>query len=700
MPEHEFREKNSVANPFPDYPPYERRKKPLWLGIAVIAVFILAAVGWLFWGISQREQDFENNLRKRQELLAASQAQLVKEMLNSTVKQANRVIKSELFKLYASDVHLIEDDISLLVAGPLPGKVYSEEVQTLAKQLPMMRNLLTDFTRISGYLSGRIVNPSGKVFITTDTAATVGLRGDQQGLIEQTFELRQPQFGPMYHSPSGLVADTYLPIFSPGTDGASKPPVAVLVLSQVVGNRLEEMRNSSLMEPGERIRWLQKVEDGYEEIVPWLPGQVRKISAALDIDTEGRLPFAVRESLTGDKVYSLGLPVDGPDWWVVAEADFQLVRANLRNQQKALISITVLVILVFGVAAGALWAFFIGHQERKMARHFEHLAQEIDQQRQLLDQINNNIADYIVLYDLQGRFRYVNPAFAAAVGRTTEEMIGMDNEAIFGFDTARRLEHSDQQVLTEETSHTINETVYLQSEPHHLQISKAPLKDNQGRINGIVAVIRDVTAIVNVQRRQEQATRKSLDALVRAIELTDPYLAGHSQMMRSLGVEVAKALNAADADIATIETAANLSQIGKLFVARELLFKEGPLTAEEKKRMEEHVTHAGRVLKDIDFGLPVFEAVTQMNESLDGSGYPLGLKGDEVIFTARVLAVANSFCAMVKPRAYRGARSIEEALDILAQAGQVYDQRVVAALVEVVRSSLGEKLLARYREQS
>ena len=186
--------------------------------------------------------------------------------------------------------------------------------------------------------------------------------------------------------------------------------------------------------------------------------------------------------------------------------------------------------------------------------------------------------------------------------------------------------------------------------------------------------------------------------MVRAIELTDPYLAGHSRLVRVFGAEVAKALNASDLDVATVETAANLSQIGKLFIDRELLFKAEALTAGEKEQMEQHTEHAAKVLKDIDFGLPVFAAVYQMNETLDGQGYPKGLKGDEIDLPARVLAVVNSFCAMVQPRAYRGARSVDEALTIVEADKGLYDQRVVAVLREVVKSAIGEKLLTKYRQ--
>jgi response regulator RpfG family c-di-GMP phosphodiesterase len=84
--------------------------------------------------------------------------------------------------------------------------------------------------------------------------------------------------------------------------------------------------------------------------------------------------------------------------------------------------------------------------------------------------------------------------------------------------------------------------------------------------------------------------------------------------MGALGVEVAKGLNAGSVEVATIETAANLSQIGKLFVDRSLLFKAAPLSREEKEAMEQHVVHAGKVLHGIDFGLPIYDAVVQMNE--------------------------------------------------------------------------------------
>jgi HD-GYP domain-containing protein (c-di-GMP phosphodiesterase class II) len=163
--------------------------------------------------------------------------------------------------------------------------------------------------------------------------------------------------------------------------------------------------------------------------------------------------------------------------------------------------------------------------------------------------------------------------------------------------------------------------------------------------------------------------------------------------MRSVARETALALNMDDQETATIEIAANLSQIGKMFVDKKLLNKPGKLTPEEREQIEQHVDHAASILAEVEFDLPVAECVLQINELLDGSGYPKGLRGDEIGMPSRILAVANVFCAMVKPRAYRPSLDLEEALDYLQKADEKYDPRVVQALAKVSRSATGEKIL-------
>lgn len=675
----------------------EQRRKAFWIGMAIIASVAICAIFWVAWGLQSRERQYVENLQKRMELLASSQVQMIETITQVVRQQADRVIRSELFRLYAAEIDLVDDDVARIVAGPLPGHPLNDELSQLSAQLPMMQSLLIEFTRISGYIGGRVVNRNGTVYIATD-AATTPLRPDQADLVKKVLIGRQEQFGPLRHTAHGLVLEAFLPIFPPGGSSKDAQPVAVLLLAKAVSDRMSELSSGNrLTEQGESIRLVQRVASGFEEIVPWLPGELRPVGVPLSIDAGNRLVFSERTSLSGEQqVYSVGMPVPNMNWWIVAEADYGVAREGLRSERRVLISLAALLILIFSITFGAIWAKVVGNQDRKLAHHFESMAQRIENQRQLLDRINSTIADFIGLKDMQGRYQYVNPAFARAVGRSTEELAGLDDEAIFGYDTARRLEHSDHQVQTGSDLVTISETVYLQSRQFHLQISKSPLRDAEGQMTGIVSVIRDVTDMIEAQRRQEQATQKTVEALVRAVELTDPYLAGHSRLMGELGVEVVKSLGAGNLESATVATAANLSQIGKLFVDRTLLFKVETLSAEEKQEMEQHVVHAAKVLQGIDFGLPVYEAIVQMNESPDGSGYPKGLKGEAINLAARVLGAVNSFCAMVEPRAYRGARSVAEALQVLRESGTAYDQEVVAALDSVVNSALGEKLLARH----
>src|SRR3546814_13150688 len=111
-------------------------------------------------------------------------------------------------------------------------------------------------------------------------------------------------------------------------------------------------------------------------------------------------------------------------------------------------------------------------------------------------------------------------------------------------------------------------------------------------------------------------------ALVRAIELRDPYLAGHSRRVAEFAVAVGRQLGCKEADLTTLELAANLSQIGKLAISRELLTKPARLSAEEVEEMEAHVAHAVAFLDGIAFDLPVAETNRQMNTRPAGEGHP------------------------------------------------------------------------------
>jgi PAS domain S-box-containing protein len=673
-------------------PAGQGRRKAILISIC-ITLIIIAVVGLSLNGIiGNKEVELRNRLEKRLELLAASKADVISTWMAGLVDRGDRIVQSELFRLFAADVDLLKDDLSLMIAGRLnQPEAKTESTSQLAAQLPMMQQLLDEFTRYSGFAAGRIYNRAGHAYLSTDVGSTP-ITPNYRQYIQTALASNRPVITPAAHTQNGLIIELFLPISTP----QSHTPVAVLLLAKAVSDKINELLTASpLMGEGERTRLIQKNSDRFQEIVPWLPGEINDLPDSKHYTFNSDvLPFAVRAARTDSRIaYSYGKKVPDLAWWIVQESDYRIARKSLGHFVRMSLGIAALIVLIGTTLAGAIWWRFIGIENRRYALQFKRLANEIEKQRRLLDSINNTITEYMALKDINGVYQYANPAFARAVGRKADEIVGLDDTALFGFDTAKRLESSDRWVLENRQPKSFAIELHLQSERRHLRISKAPFVDQSEKLSGIVSVYRDVTEIVEVEKRSERAVAQTIDILVKAIEKTDPYLSGHSQLMRQVAHEIGMELNLNDQERATIEIAANLSQIGKMFVDKALLNKPGKLTQQEREKVEQHVEHAAGILADVEFDLPVVQCVLQINELLDGGGYPKGLKGHDIDMPSRILAVVNVFCAMVKPRSYRPSIDLEEALSYLAEADEKYDSEVVKALAKVMHSATGERIL-------
>ena len=672
------------------------RTKTLSLGIGMLLVVVAVVAFCVLLISNNKETQLTDSIEKRLELLAGSRAEVISTWLAGLVNQGDRIVQSELFRLFAAEVDLLGDDVSLLVTGQLKARMQADEdAPQLEDQLPMMQNLLEEFSRYSGFRTGRLLNRNGQTYLATD-ANTSPLTPKHREHVKTVLSTNQPYFTPARHTANGLVIEIFLPV----APLQSKTPVSVLMLSKTISDKINELlARSPLMGEGERTRLLQKSSGEYQEIVPWMPGELTSLSNDFELSDEN-LAFSVRPSLTESrKAYSFGQKVPELDWWILQESDYQIARKSILNYTRFLLVIAVLTVLFCIAFLGGIWWRLVGIQNQRSARRFKVLADQIDEQRSLLDSINNTLTEFITLKDVRGFYMYANPAFANAIGRSVDEMTGLDDTALFGYDTAKRLAVSDQWVLENKASKNFRIDLYIQSKLHHLQASKVPLLDPSGKIVGIGSLFKDMTEIVQVRRKSEKSIRQTIEILVKAIEKTDPYLSGHSQLMSKVSKLVAQELNLGEQEIATIEISANLSQIGKMFIDQNLLNKPGMLTDEERREVERHVEHSASLLDGVDFDLPIAESVLQMNEFMDGSGYPQGLKGDAISVTGRILSVTNSFCAMVAPRAYRDPMPSERVLTILKDAADRYDPEVVRALVKVISSATGEKILRSHGER-
>lgn len=181
--------------------------------------------------------------------------------------------------------------------------------------------------------------------------------------------------------------------------------------------------------------------------------------------------------------------------------------------------------------------------------------------------------------------------------------------------------------------------------------------------------------------RLRQETDNFLVALADAVDMRDPYTAQHSHRVAQLSEAIARRLGVPADDVSTLAAIARVHDVGKLVVRDAILLKDDVLTPQEYAEMKGHVEAGIRILDHISLYRDSLEILAQHHERLDGSGYPRGLRGDEIIFPARVLAVADAYDAMTTDRPYRPAKTPEEAVrELYRVAGKEYDLNVVRAL--------------------
>ena len=187
-------------------------------------------------------------------------------------------------------------------------------------------------------------------------------------------------------------------------------------------------------------------------------------------------------------------------------------------------------------------------------------------------------------------------------------------------------------------------------------------------------------------QRTDVALQGMIDSFVRMSERHDPYTAGSSRRLAVLAVALGREVGLDGERQHGLRIAALLHDIGNIAVPTAILGKPAPLTDTEHALMRTHVEEGCQLLADIDFGAPVADIVYQHHERFDGSGYPRGLKGEEVMLEARILAIADTVEAMCSPRPYRPAMGMEAAIDEINRgAGRLYDLRLVAACTRLVR---------------
>ena len=303
-------------------------------------------------------------------------------------------------------------------------------------------------------------------------------------------------------------------------------------------------------------------------------------------------------------------------------------------------------------------------------------------------------SDWVWETDPGGTYTYVSPQVSAALGYEAGEIIG---RSIFDLMPAGEGPHfaatfRSAAAGSEPFSFVESPRLHKDGRVVVTETSGVPFFSDDGGLLGYRGIGRDITRRKKVERDLESSLRKvekTMEAAIQTISYTmetrDPYTTGHQKRVTQLACAIAREMGLDQRQIDGIRVAGLLHDIGKIAVPTEILSKPGKLSEIEFSMIKAHPRVGFEILANVEFEWPIARIVVQHHERLNGTGYPFGIKGEEILLETRVLAVADVVEAMSSHRPYRPALGLQKALDELTRGeGTLYDPKVVKACGQVI----------------
>lgn len=690
---------------------YKPRTKTL-VGVALLCFILVGFIAWMLCDlrIQYASQSILARHRDIEQTWLDKSLDSIRVWRNELIDQARNISRSEMFRLFVMDARaLSKEELEFL---PLQETLHSpdDSLRSMAEQLNYIQDLLKDFTERAAWTDARILMPDGKTLAAPEFS--IPLSEAQLDMAREAAQTGRPIFGPVRHDGKKLVMDMADPLHDV-LSSSDPSPVAVLLLTVPMDKPLATF----LARQGEQTETLLprivNPDKGTLYMIFTRASSINIEPVNNGLKTIENQPFGRRLALDGSMdVYSMaGMPTS-LDWLFVVETPATEIDERIHAQKVQIYGLGALASLGLALLAAWLWAGHTSRRHQADAIKFENLYRTINNQKMVLDSINASFHAGMVLIDSWGRVQISNPAFSEMCGKKSEIEKGTPLIKILPDKVALKILEDINQVTDAGKSasdevHIMQKDKAGQEENRLFRVTFYPYYSQVGgekkQANGCVAIFQDITefrrkALAEKQKAENERKKQEalIAAFVRAVESVDPNLLGHSDKMAGVANLLSAELQLAALEAETLDLAARLSQVGKIYVPRELLTKKGKLTPAELAELRKAPEHADKILHELHFELPVQQTVAMICEKIDGSGGPKGLKGSEISMAGRALAIVNAFIAMTSPRAWRGdeAMSISDAISNLRN-NPGFDQEIVEALANIpqeeIRKIIGKK---------
>ncbi|HNH27723.1 MAG TPA: PAS domain S-box protein [Anaerolineales bacterium] len=340
------------------------------------------------------------------------------------------------------------------------------------------------------------------------------------------------------------------------------------------------------------------------------------------------------------------------------------------------------------------------HLAQRALEQWDARAERVRMQKALLESeaqfrlLAENASDMIARLSTDGHMLYVSPASKSILGYTPEEMVGAQIfDLIFEEDKSRikdifRRAPVDTYTVAYRALHKEGHYLWLESS------ARAILNKQTGEITEIQSASRDITerkraeeALQVAHNQLREAYEKTIEGWVRALDLRDRETEGHTQRVTELTLKVAANLGFTQEELAHIKRGALLHDMGKMAIPDEILQKPGPLNESEWEKMRQHPVYAYDMLSPIAYLHPALEIPYYHHERWNGSGYPHGLKGEQIPLSARLFAIIDVWDALRSDRPYRKQLPREQVIAYLQEkSGSLFDPKLVAVFLSVIET--------------
>lgn len=324
----------------------------------------------------------------------------------------------------------------------------------------------------------------------------------------------------------------------------------------------------------------------------------------------------------------------------------------------------------------------------------ESLLRALEESNERFRSLVETTSDWIWEISAQGTYTYCSPKVLDLLGFQPEELIGKHLMDIIAIKEMERTKRIFNKLIESRKPFNGFETVCQARDGRVLVIEKngVPVFNDSGEFQGYRGIARDISERKNALealKKSRDELRTSLEETVKSLALAaekrDPYTAGHQMRVDMLACAIAREMGLSEEKIEGLHFAALLHDIGKISLPSEYLAKPARLSVQERAIIKCHTEVGYDILKNIPFPWPVAEIVYQHHEHLDGSGYPRGLTGTDLLLEAKILTVADVVEAMSSHRPYRPSLGLETALDeIRTGRGILYDAECVDACLRLI----------------